>query len=88
MQTTRLRPLFQLASLNKEVISQTIKRGTLGNIQDPETIMRLFDKYGPMIRLDSILGKPPLLFLSDPDSAELVSYRLPFQNTFVSAKKI
>nr|ASO98056.1 cytochrome p450 CYP333B40 [Spodoptera exigua] len=120
MQTTRLRPLFQLASLNKEVIrtvavasaatkTENLKSwneipgppslpiigqihhffpgGTLGNIQDPETIMRLFDKYGPMIRLDSILGKPPLLFLSDPDSAELILRSenwLPYRPVFQS----
>nr|ULR85605.1 cytochrome P450 [Spodoptera frugiperda] len=105
MQTTKLRPLFQLVSINKEVIrtvavaSTAVKTDTLkpwnaipgpsslpiigqihhflpggsfGDMKDPETISRLLETYGPIVRLDSMLGKPPLLFLNDPDSAELV----------------
>lgn len=105
MQTTKLRPLFQLVSINKEVIrtvavastavkTETLKPwnaipgpsslpiigqihhflpgGSFGDMKDPETISRLLETYGPIVRLDSMLGKPPLLFLSDPDSAELV----------------
>ncbi|KAJ8726838.1 hypothetical protein PYW08_015235 [Mythimna loreyi] len=46
--------------------------GVFTNMEDPQTITRLAKKYGPIIRLDSIFGKPPLIFLSDPESAAFV----------------
>ncbi|KAJ8724861.1 hypothetical protein PYW07_015819 [Mythimna separata] len=46
--------------------------GAFSDMRDPLTTMRLIETYGPIIRLDSMFGKRPLMFLSDPESVELV----------------
>ncbi|KAJ8726837.1 hypothetical protein PYW08_015234 [Mythimna loreyi] len=46
--------------------------GAFSDMRDPLTTMKLIEKYGPIIRLDSMFGKRPLLFLSDPESIEIV----------------
>ncbi|KAJ8724863.1 hypothetical protein PYW07_015821 [Mythimna separata] len=46
--------------------------GVFTNMEDPKTVTRLTETYGPIIRLDSIFGKPPLLFLSDPESVAFI----------------
>ncbi|KAJ8724865.1 hypothetical protein PYW07_015823 [Mythimna separata] len=46
--------------------------GTFANTEDAELVTKLINLYGPIVRIDSIFGKPPLLFLSDPESTAVV----------------
>ncbi|KAJ8724864.1 hypothetical protein PYW07_015822 [Mythimna separata] len=109
MQTTKfkskIKPLFNLAVINKEctrtvaVASTDTKTenlkpwkeipgpsslpiigqlhhfmfgGVFSNTEDPEVFSKLIKGYGPIIRLDSMFGKAPMIFLSDPESVAFV----------------
>ncbi|KAJ8726839.1 hypothetical protein PYW08_015236 [Mythimna loreyi] len=47
-------------------------KGPFSNMDDPKTIMRLIEAYGPIVRLDSMFGRAPLLFLNDPESTAYI----------------
>ncbi|CAH0629045.1 unnamed protein product [Chrysodeixis includens] len=99
MQTSKLRPIFNLVALNKEFIrtvtatSAAVKTdhvkpwteipgpsslpiigqlhhfvvGELANFENTEVTMKLFEKYGPIVRFDEMWGKPAMILLYEPE---------------------
>ncbi|KAM3968316.1 cytochrome P450 CYP12A2-like [Aphomia sociella] len=109
MQTSKLRPVICLATINKNVCrnvavnSATVKEnettqqtelgkswreipgpkslpvigqlhhflpgGSLYKLSSMDFITKIHDEFGPITRLDSLVGSPPLIFLLDPESS-------------------
>lgn len=106
MQTSKLKPVFNLVAINKEfvrtvtVASAAVKTenglkswreipgpsslpiigqlhhflpgGDLQSFEKPEVTMKMYETYGPIVRFDKMLGKPPLIFLFEPESCAQV----------------
>lgn len=58
---------------HKLLINKTLILGKFQTVQDPDGFIKLFETYGPIVRFDAMLGKPPMIFLTDPESVAHVS---------------
>lgn len=109
MQTSKLRYLFNIATVQRELIRNTaissvssnvneetaqlkswkeipgpsslpligpllhfLPGGSLGNLNGLELTNKLYDLYGPIVRLDAVVGRPSLIFLYDAESVSQI----------------
>lgn len=54
-------------------IVPNIVTGTLGNMNGLEVISKLYDLYGPIVKLDAVVGRTVMILLYDAESASQVS---------------